>query len=63
MTKLTLKDAWIVAHSGGTEGLYEIVIACRMKDVEGVIRETTGLNVEIKNKRNDTRNITESNRD
>lgn len=50
MTQLTLKDAWIVGYSGGTEGLYEITVACRMKDFDGVIREAIGLEVEIKSK-------------
>lgn len=47
MTKLTLKNASIVAQSGGDE-MYEITLTCRQKDVTGVICEATDLEVEIK---------------
>ena len=49
MTKLTLKYAYIAALSGG-DGMYEITLACRLKDVVGVICEETNLDVEIKSK-------------
>lgn len=53
MTKLTLKNASIVAQSGGA-GVYEITLTCRLKDVTGEVVEVTGLNVEIKaNTRNE----------
>ena len=47
MTKLTLKNVNIVSKSGG-EGMYEITLTCRQKDVAGVICEATNLEVEIK---------------
>ena len=47
MTNLTLKNALVVSQSGG-EGIYEITLTCRQKDVAGVICEATNLDVEIK---------------
>ena len=49
MTKLTLKNASIVAQCGG-DGMYEITLTCRLKDVAGAICELTNLDVEIKSK-------------
>lgn len=46
-TKLTLKDASIVAHTAG-DGMYEITLTCRLKDVAGEIVEAKGLDVKIK---------------
>lgn len=49
MTKLILKNASIVAQSGG-EGVYEITLSCRTKDVVGSVLEVENLEVEIKSK-------------
>ena len=51
MTNLTLKNALVVSQSGG-EGMYEITLTCRQKDVAGVICEATNLEVQIKSKEN-----------
>lgn len=51
MTKLTLKNASIAMQSG-VDGMYEITLTCRMKDVAGEIVEATCLDVEIKSKEN-----------
>jgi hypothetical protein len=47
MTKLTLKNAYVKAMSG-EDGLFAIVLACRVQDVEGSIQEQFWLTAEIK---------------
>lgn len=49
MTKLNLKNAHIEAIPG-EDGMFAIVLACRLCDVEGEVLEQFGLTVEIKSK-------------
>lgn len=56
MTKLILKNASIVAQSGG-EGVYEITLSCRTKDVVGSVLEVENLEVEIKSKETGHRDV------
>ena len=49
MTKLKINNASIVSQYGG-DGMYEIALTCRLKDVTGEIVEVIGLDVEIKSK-------------
>ena len=49
MTKITLENASIVSQSG-EEGMFEIVLTCPLRDVDGQIIEVENLEVEIKSK-------------
>lgn len=49
MTKLNLKNAHIKAISS-EDGLFAIVLTCRLCDVDGEVLEHFGLTAEIKSK-------------
>ena len=45
-TEITMTNAFILSHSYG-DGLYEITLQCRAKDMDAIICEADHLNVKI----------------